>query len=140
MSCLLNVNPAAFANAIALIPQFICFRTYATALDIGATTGGTKHWGNHGGIAPTKHWGNHGGIAPTKNTMIAQEGNKPMTNIDIQPTSPDYFIPNRFQGKTLLVTGAATGIGAATAIRAAREGANIVGVDRKEQELSLIHI
>ena len=58
-----------------------------------------------------------------------------MTNIDIQPTSPDYFIPNRFQGKTLLVTGAATGIGAATAIRAAREGANIVGVDRKEQEL-----
>lgn len=59
-----------------------------------------------------------------------------MSHIDIKPTSPDYFIPNRFQGKTLLVTGAATGIGAATAIRAAREGANIVGVDRKEQELN----
>lgn len=54
---------------------------------------------------------------------------------DIQPTSPDYFIPNRFQGKTILITGAATGIGAATAIRAAREGANVVGVDRKEAEL-----
>lgn len=54
---------------------------------------------------------------------------------DIQPTSPDYFIPNRFQGKTILITGAATGIGAATAMRAAREGANVVGVDRKEAEL-----
>lgn len=55
--------------------------------------------------------------------------------VDIQPTSPDYFIPNRFKGKTILITGAATGIGAATAIRAAREGANVVGVDRKEAEL-----
>jgi NAD(P)-dependent dehydrogenase (short-subunit alcohol dehydrogenase family) len=55
--------------------------------------------------------------------------------VDIQPTSPDYFIPNRFTGKTILITGAATGIGAATAIRAAREGANVVGVDRKEVEL-----
>jgi NAD(P)-dependent dehydrogenase (short-subunit alcohol dehydrogenase family) len=36
----------------------------------------------------------------------------------------------------LLVTGAATGIGSATAIRAAREGANIVGLDRKEKELN----
>lgn len=59
-----------------------------------------------------------------------------MTTVDIQPTSPDYFIPNRLQGKTLLITGAATGIGAATAIRAAREGANVVGVDRKEAELN----
>lgn len=56
--------------------------------------------------------------------------------IDITPTHPDYFIPNRFQGKTLLITGAATGIGAATALRAAREGANIVGVDRKEPALN----
>lgn len=58
-----------------------------------------------------------------------------MKTVDIQPTAPDYFIPRRFQGKTLVITGAATGIGAATAIRAAREGANIVGVDRKEAEL-----
>lgn len=53
----------------------------------------------------------------------------------IPPVSPDYFLPDRFKGKTLLITGAATGIGAATAIRAAREGANLVCVDRKEQEL-----
>ena len=69
------------------------------------------------------------------NPITTQKTNPPMTN-DIAPVSPDYFIPNRFKGKTFLVTGAATGIGAATAIRAAREGANIVGLDRKEKELN----
>lgn len=68
------------------------------------------------------------------NTVSSELGEPPM--VDITPTDPSYFIPNRFQGKTLLVTGAATGIGAATAIRAAREGANIIGLDRKEQELN----
>ncbi len=58
------------------------------------------------------------------------------TMLDIQPTNPAYFIPNRFQGKTIVITGAATGIGSATAIRAAREGAKVVGVDRKERELN----
>lgn len=67
--------------------------------------------------------------------LIAQ-GRNPSMSLDITPANPDYFIPNRFKGKTLLVTGAATGIGAATAIRAAREGANIVGLDRKEKELN----
>ena len=68
------------------------------------------------------------------NTSPLSSGETPM--VDITPTNPDYFIPNRFQDKTLLVTGAATGIGAATAIRAAREGANVVGLDRKETELN----
>lgn len=77
-----------------------------------------------------------GNAAPAlmANTPSASSGEPPM--VDITPTDPSYFIPNRFQGKTLLVTGAATGIGAATAIRAAREGANVVGVDRKETELN----
>lgn len=70
-----------------------------------------------------------------ESSILAQGGGLPM-GIDIKPTSPDYFIPNRFKGKTLLITGAATGIGAATAMRAAREGANIVGVDRKAAELN----
>jgi NAD(P)-dependent dehydrogenase (short-subunit alcohol dehydrogenase family) len=47
----------------------------------------------------------------------------------IRPTDPDYFAPGRLAGKTLLVTGCARGMGAAAARRAAREGANIVGVD-----------
>lgn len=54
---------------------------------------------------------------------------------NIAPVNPDYFVPNRFQGKVMLITGAATGIGAATAIRAAREGASVVSVDRKQKEL-----
>jgi NAD(P)-dependent dehydrogenase (short-subunit alcohol dehydrogenase family) len=53
----------------------------------------------------------------------------------IPPVSPDKYTPDRFNGKTFLVTGAATGIGAATAIRAAREGARVVCVDRKTKEL-----
>ena len=48
---------------------------------------------------------------------------------DIKPISPDYFTPNRFKNKTLLITGGARGIGKATAIRAAREGANVVIAD-----------
>jgi NAD(P)-dependent dehydrogenase (short-subunit alcohol dehydrogenase family) len=48
---------------------------------------------------------------------------------DIKPTDPDYFAAGRLKGKTLLVTGCARGMGAAAAIRAAKEGANVVGVD-----------
>ncbi|MEQ1829295.1 MAG: SDR family NAD(P)-dependent oxidoreductase [Pirellula sp.] len=48
---------------------------------------------------------------------------------DIAPTPAEYLISDRFKGKTLIVTGCARGMGAAAAIRAAREGANIVGVD-----------
>lgn len=55
--------------------------------------------------------------------------------VDIAPTDPAHCIAGRFRGQTLFITGAATGIGAATAIRAAREGANIVGLDRKGAEL-----
>ena len=49
--------------------------------------------------------------------------------VDIKPISPDYFIPKRFQGRTIVVTGFARGMGQAAAIRAAREGANVVGID-----------
>lgn len=49
--------------------------------------------------------------------------------VEIQPSNPDYFVPDRFKSKTIIVTGCARGMGAGAAIRAAREGANIVGVD-----------
>lgn len=49
--------------------------------------------------------------------------------VDITPVDQNYFVPGRFAGKTLIVTGCARGMGAAAARRAAREGANIVGVD-----------
>ncbi|MGY4154243.1 meso-butanediol dehydrogenase/(S,S)-butanediol dehydrogenase/diacetyl reductase [Bradyrhizobium sp. USDA 4461] len=43
---------------------------------------------------------------------------------------------NRFEGKVVIVTGAASGIGAATARRFASEGASIVLVDREEMKLA----
>lgn len=48
---------------------------------------------------------------------------------DIEPTPADFFISDRFKGKTIIITGCARGMGAAAAERAAREGANVVGVD-----------
>ena len=42
---------------------------------------------------------------------------------------------NRFEGKKVLVTGAASGIGQATAIRFAEEGANVVIADVNEAGL-----
>jgi NAD(P)-dependent dehydrogenase (short-subunit alcohol dehydrogenase family) len=49
--------------------------------------------------------------------------------VEIAPPDPDAFIAGRFAGKTIIVTGSARGMGAGAAIRLAREGANVVGVD-----------
>lgn len=49
--------------------------------------------------------------------------------VEITPPDPDAFIPGRFEGRTIIVTGSARGMGAGAAIRLAREGANVVGVD-----------
>ncbi|MCG2430322.1 SDR family NAD(P)-dependent oxidoreductase [Aequorivita xiaoshiensis] len=54
--------------------------------------------------------------------------------IDVDPVDPNYFIPNRFKGKTMIVTGCARGMGMTAVRRAAKEGANIVGVDWLEKE------
>lgn len=49
--------------------------------------------------------------------------------VPINPSDPDYYIPDRFKGKVIVITGCARGMGAAAARRAAREGASVVGVD-----------
>lgn len=49
--------------------------------------------------------------------------------VPMVPPRPDHHIPGRFAGKTVIVTGSARGMGAAAALRLAREGANVVGVD-----------
>lgn len=48
---------------------------------------------------------------------------------DVTRLSADYFIPGRFKGKTIIVTGGARGIGRWTASRAVKEGANVVIMD-----------
>jgi len=66
-------------------------------------------------------------------TLISTEPAK----CSIPAVDPGAFFPGRFAHKVLLVTGAAAGsIGGCTAIRAAREGAGVICVDKKEKELA----
>jgi NAD(P)-dependent dehydrogenase (short-subunit alcohol dehydrogenase family) len=66
-----------------------------------------------------------GASAPAA-TAAAAAGN---AVVNIPSPDPETFFPGRFAGKTFIVTGSARGIGAGTAMRLAREGANVVGVD-----------
>ncbi|MGL5920508.1 MAG: SDR family NAD(P)-dependent oxidoreductase, partial [Bacteroidales bacterium] len=55
-----------------------------------------------------------------------KEGPKPR---NVTRLSESYYTPDRFKGKTILVTGGARGIGKYTAMRAVKEGANVVIMD-----------
>jgi len=48
----------------------------------------------------------------------------------------EQLLPGRFDGKTIIVTGAASGIGRATASRIAREGGRVIAVDMSEDGLA----
>lgn len=53
--------------------------------------------------------------------------------MNIARVPDNYYMPGRFSGKNVIVTGAARGMGADAARRLAREGANVVGVDILEE-------
>ncbi|TNC65384.1 SDR family NAD(P)-dependent oxidoreductase [Rubellimicrobium roseum] len=89
-------------------------------------------------------------VAATTETAEAQAAEAPQLGPYTEPWNPpdeafpnrqnivrvpdDYFIPGRFAGKTAIVTGCARGMGRLAAVRLAREGANVVGVDWLEDE------
>jgi hypothetical protein len=53
--------------------------------------------------------------ATAAGTAQAQSKPESVGVVDVTPGEPNYYIPNRFKGKTLLVTGCARGMGAAAA-------------------------
>lgn len=54
--------------------------------------------------------------------------------MNVTRLADDYFTPDRFRDRTVIVTGCARGMGRMAAIRLGREGANVVGVDWLEAE------
>lgn len=69
--------------------------------------------------------------AEAESTSAQPPAGRPDGNavVDIKPVDSKFFISDRFAGRTIIVTGSARGMGRAAAIRLAREGANVVGVD-----------
>jgi NAD(P)-dependent dehydrogenase (short-subunit alcohol dehydrogenase family) len=56
-------------------------------------------------------------------------------DIPVPQTWEEQIVPGRFNGKTVIVTGAGSGIGLATASRIAREGGRVIGSDLSKDRL-----
>ncbi|MBT1002233.1 SDR family NAD(P)-dependent oxidoreductase [Paenarthrobacter sp. DKR-5] len=50
----------------------------------------------------------------------------------------ERIVPGRFEGRTVIVTGAGSGIGLATALRVAREGGRVVAADVSQERLDAL--
>lgn len=69
--------------------------------------------------------------------LMAQETGAPIEQAkrhNVNRLSKDYYIPHRFDGKTIIITGGARGMGKWAAVRAAKEGANVVILDWLREE------
>ena len=69
----------------------------------------------------------NGGVAPVVDAVDASEPGE--SGPDTDEEWPEKVTEGRFSGKTVIVTGAGSGIGRATASRIAREGGTVVAVD-----------
>lgn len=67
--------------------------------------------------------------SPTPDTPLSGSENS---------TGAAEFVPDRFRGKVVIVTGAASGLGRETAVRLAREGADLMLVDRDAAALKTL--
>ncbi|WAB82568.1 SDR family NAD(P)-dependent oxidoreductase [Microcella daejeonensis] len=81
----------------------------------------------------------NGGIAPDEHDESAEadEGDAPGTAAGSEPAAwVELITPGRFEGRTIIVTGAGSGIGRATAARIAAEGGTVVAVDISGERLA----
>jgi NAD(P)-dependent dehydrogenase (short-subunit alcohol dehydrogenase family) len=82
-----------------------------------------------GAVAATALTETGGGVTPASAQAAGGPSGPGNAIVPIAALPDDHFIPGRFAGRTFIVTGSARGMGAAAALRLAREGANVVGVD-----------
>ncbi len=76
------------------------------------------------------------GQMPEAPASPQQENSAPESDAAITlPEWEEAITPNRFTGKTVVITGAGSGIGRATASRVAREGGKVVAVDISKERL-----
>jgi len=74
----------------------------------------------------------NGGVAPVDD---ARDDGGDGDDGDAAAAWVEQIVPGRFAGKTVIVTGAGSGIGRATASRVAREGGRVIAVDVSKERL-----
>ena len=76
-----------------------------------------------------------GAGAPTADDTVAEDDAEPSAPAAETPEWVEKPTEGRFSGKTVIVTGAGSGIGRATASRIAREGGRVIAVDISRERL-----
>ncbi len=82
------------------------------------------------------------GIMPEGSTVQTATKTDPSSATDdfTLPEWEEVITPSRFKGKTVIVTGAGSGIGRATATRVAKEGGRVIAVDVVQDRLNELKV